>query len=1180
MNDRLKNGHWVNIAARMGCAALLSLAAGQPAAAAPVNSLFNPADYPALTNDFTVGSGSIVINTMNGTNAPTWTYGANPPLYGQVVTNQSGSNVLALFSFGNLALSNAVSCTVTGNLGLVLCSTGNITLANTLDLSGGTNGSGAGGLGGPGGEAGVAATSFRSSPPNANHGTGGGSAGQNGYGYGGGGTNSSLTCGGGGGFGGPGGYATWSSAVAAGGTNYGDNILTCLFGGSGGAGTSYAQGGGGGGALALIANGSLSISVTATQKVNGAAGGSGTSRCPGGGSGGGLILAANNLIVAGVLQAIGGNGASSGNTLGGGGGGGRIVLYANTLATNGMSWSMAGGAKGTGTGTSGGSNGGAGTFRYAGDGITSDPLGGNLTYPFVSVALPPQIASPSVTNVTATSATLQAHLITDGGAITTVSVFWGTTNRGTTAAAWANTNSFASGQWTANSNPSTNLATLTTNQNYYYTFDAVNSVSGSWTTVSNFITGALNLQVLDATCGVSAADTAVVQVTRPAACTNETIPVYYTTGGNATNNADYSASPASGSLVISNGQTSALLTLTPLSPWNYGTPRNFTVSLLPGPYVTGTANSATCTLGHYVSSLVYSGTVFTESWLNDGSIANSITVTMPTNSSNGFLDLFSGVNGEDFAADGKVVFGSVPAGLTASAIRTATNTIQLYLNGYASNYLVPAGITNLLVTFQNSAFAGGNASIVGNAASALSVNFVSAYTATNWYVSTTGSDTNSGTLASPFATVQQAVNMARANANDVIHLLPGTYTQSNIWINVAVTLTGNTRDDTILQAGSAPYASTNANILDIATNAVVRNLTLRYANGGSAISGFNYWPYTLIVDGCRLTQNSTGNNGLYDGGAAVLFGQNSGNGSVVIRNSDLSSNHANGDGGAVRILTWGLTISNCTLTGNSASREDGAVYAGGGAAVYDSLLSSNSAGDSTGAIGLGVAASTISGCTLAFNSAATNAGAFSSSQISVQIVNSTCYSNTAGLAGGAALFWCNNAAVLNAYNSTFYQNSCGTTAGAIWVTGALNLYSSIVASNTAGVFGPDIFISGNGTTATNSLVGNTVGAYFGTSSSFLPVGSPNAYGCYVGTNGAAFNPMLLPLANNGGKTPTCALQAGSLAIDHGSNPLGLLWDQRGVGYARATGKPLPLPDIGAYELGSGPTPGGTTIFFR
>ena len=71
-------------------------------------------------------------------------------------------------------------------------------------------------------------------------------------------------------------------------------------------------------------------------------------------------------------------------------------------------------------------------------------------------------------------------------------------------------------------------------------------------------------------------------------------------------------------------------------------------------------------------------------------------------------------------------------------------------------------------------------------------------------------------------------------------------------------------------------------------------------------------------------------------------------------------------------------------------------------------------------------------------------------------------------------------------------------------------------------------------------------------------------------------PGFAPLANNHGAVPTCVLRAGSLAIDHGSNPLGLAWDARGPGYARAFTKPPPsLPDMVAFEFGASPVPPGT-----
>ena len=53
------------------------------------------------------------------------------------------------------------------------------------------------------------------------------------------------------------------------------------------------------------------------------------------------------------------------------------------------------------------------------------------------------------------------------------------------------------------------------------------------------------------------------------------------------------------------------------------------------------------------------------------------------------------------------------------------------------------------------------------------------------------------------------------------------------------------------------------------------------------------------------------------------------------------------------------------------------------------------------------------------------------------------------------------------------------------------------------------------------------------------------------------------MANNGGPTPTHALDPTSPAIDKGSNVLTLSFDQRGTPYARVVGA---AADIGAFEL--------------
>jgi hypothetical protein len=121
-------------------------------------------------------------------------------------------------------------------------------------------------------------------------------------------------------------------------------------------------------------------------------------------------------------------------------------------------------------------------------------------------------------------------------------------------------------------------------------------------------------------------------------------------------------------------------------------------------------------------------------------------------------------------------------------------------------------------------------------------------------------------------------------------------------------------------------------------------------------------------------------------------------------------------------------------------------------------------------------------------------------------------------------------------------------------------------------------ISGNATLGNTILAGNTAAT-----AANGPDGSgtffSEGYSLVQNTNGmslmgaalVAVDPLLLPLANNGGPTRTCALRAASPAIDQGKN-LGPATDQRGA--------PRPNDfasinnagggdgsDIGAFELG-------------
>ena len=159
---------------------------------------------------------------------------------------------------------------------------------------------------------------------------------------------------------------------------------------------------------------------------------------------------------------------------------------------------------------------------------------------------------------------------------------------------------------------------------------------------------------------------------------------------------------------------------------------------------------------------------------------------------------------------------------------------------------------------------------------------------------------------------------------------------------------------------------------------------------------------------------------------------------------------------------------------------------------------------------------------------------------------------------------------------------------------SLNLISSTVTGNCAAYGGGGIFLGNpnGGYTGTayilNSIVANN---------EIFPCGAPPPYanpsdidgvvtakssligtnedisltdlgGNQIGSNGSEIDPMLLPLADNGGPTWTHALMPGSPAINAG-DPAAVagvdptpLYDQRGVGFPRVIG---PQIDLGAFE---------------
>ena len=250
----------------------------------------------------------------------------------------------------------------------------------------------------------------------------------------------------------------------------------------------------------------------------------------------------------------------------------------------------------------------------------------------------------------------------------------------------------------------------------------------------------------------------------------------------------------------------------------------------------------------------------------------------------------------------------------------------------------------------------------------------------------------------------------------------------------------------------------------------------------------------------------------------------------------------------------GLTLRHSILSGNTVHAASGLAEGGGAVAevmtVKYSTVSGNkalAAGDVnnySGAGGLGALYSlTMGGSTIDHNEADVAGGILiGGSSGFATILQSTISSNKGKLAVGGIDSTC----PLSLANSTVAFNTGGALGGGGMVVGSnsnATLQSSILADNSPSDFDGSLAVSGS-----NNLV-----KVLGPNSAAMP-----------GDN-IKLDPLLQPLAFNGGATRTHALGAGSPALEGGSNIVNLPADQRGAEYARVAGS---FPDIGAIEFDS------------
>ena len=375
----------------------------------------------------------------------------------------------------------------------------------------------------------------------------------------------------------------------------------------------------------------------------------------------------------------------------------------------------------------------------------------------------------------------------------------------------------------------------------------------------------------------------------------------------------------------------------------------------------------------------------------------------------------------------------------------------------------------------------------------------------------------------------------------------------------------------------------------------ISGLTIRNGRVSAFTSGAGILNQgALTLENCAFSNNVS----LNAGGAVANL-----NGSLTVRRSVFARNRASGDGGAVYNSAFAHTtwISDSSFVENTNASN--AQFSSGGGAMYTSSaitisnclfrgngLNANQQGTGVGGAAIYSAGGFSPSDRLVINSTFTSNACISATggaimnfgNARLKVRGSTFTGNRAR--GGGAINNETDRALLSVENSTLSGNSANY-GGAIYSDGgSVALSHCTIVSNSAAfaigggvrAYGVRSLVVGNSLIAGNSAPQNDDIAMVDDSGQPVPLASVghNLIGTtndslgwtatdLGGSDAAPLDPLLGPLADNGGHTWTHALLSGSPAIDAGGPPdtnAVALIDQRGV--VRPQG---PACDIGAFE---------------
>jgi hypothetical protein len=278
----------------------------------------------------------------------------------------------------------------------------------------------------------------------------------------------------------------------------------------------------------------------------------------------------------------------------------------------------------------------------------------------------------------------------------------------------------------------------------------------------------------------------------------------------------------------------------------------------------------------------------------------------------------------------------------------------------------------------------------------------------------------------------------------------------------------------------------------------------------------------------RVLDNTVGSAGLYGGAGGM---RNFDATSVEVLGSTIDGNHADSAGGGMIGPTQGtLTIDTSAITGNFAGDQAGLGEGGGGVLCFGCNVVLTS--------------STVSGNVAEADGGGINIRYGEYAPARSEVINSTISGSSADEGAGFMLDG-GNAGFSNSTIAFNLGDTRGAGISASEYSYQIELQSTIVANNLAGGAANNVWAFPDTVSGANNLVPNAPG---------LPAAMPG--------DTLVDDPLLQPLADNGGPTQTHALGEGSPALEAGNNAIGLVFDQRGEGHAREYGD---AADIGAFE---------------